>query len=375
LNDSPQGRDSAISLADSQMHTWAAATVKRNRLLVGSSERVAEEPSLATREVVHLGCRALRVRGTSMNALGTFESLGEAFLSAIRRAISTGEANSGRGRANAEVRGLMFELTDPRARLIDSQSRQTNVPFLIGELLWQLNARDDVSSLAYYAPGIGRFSADGKRFTGSAYGARIFGGSPWRVDSQWERVLDCLRADSDTRRAIITIADPDESCSSENADMTCTTTLHFFLRQGHLHLIASMRSNDLMRGLQSDVFLFTMLQEFAAIELGVAMGTYLHVANLAQVYSSDMEWARACAGQDLRSRGRMAPIGDTAIRERLAAVSAAEVRIRTGTDAANEPGPVSLAGWVRVLEGYQRLRAAGQNPKDVDWVGMLTRRG
>jgi thymidylate synthase len=41
-------------------------------------------------------------------------------------------------------------------------------------------------------------------------------------------------------------------------------------------MVCSMRANDLDCGLLSDVFSFTMIQEYAAVQLGLELGTYTH---------------------------------------------------------------------------------------------------
>jgi thymidylate synthase len=45
-----------------------------------------------------------------------------------------------------------------------------------------------------------------------------------------------------------------------------------------------MRSNDLIWGVPYDVFVFTFLQELAAMELQVGLGTYHHFAGSLHIY-------------------------------------------------------------------------------------------
>ena len=67
-------------------------------------------------------------------------------------------------------------------------------------------------------------------------------------------------------------------------DVPCTLTLQFFIRDGKLHQIASMRSSALIFGISYDVPAFTFFQEMFANELNVELGTYVHISNSLHVY-------------------------------------------------------------------------------------------
>jgi thymidylate synthase len=285
-----------------------------------------------------------------MNDLGSFSNLGDAFQAAVRLALTDATRNAGRGTPNRELRMLAFELNAPRARIIDVPARRPNVPFLLAECLWQLARRDDVAMLAHYAPAIGRFSADGRRFTGSAYGDRVFALQEELGESQWDHVLRCLREDPESRRCMIVIADPTEVRTVHNRDVTCTTALHFLVRDRALDLVTTMRSNDLMRGLQSDVFLFTLLQEIAAVQLDISLGTYTHVTNLAQIYESDLEWAHQCARDIVASSGAMNPLPSTELWTAIERTIACEDATRQGHE------PIRggcIPGWMESLMAGQ----------------------
>lgn len=62
------------------------------------------------------------------------------------------------------------------------------------------------------------------------------------------------------------------------------------IREGRLCAVGFMRANDAFRGVVSDVFSFTLIQEVMARELGVEVGTYSHHVGSVHVYDSDVEW-------------------------------------------------------------------------------------
>lgn len=188
-----------------------------------------------------------------------------------------------RGNAAREVIGVGFRLTDPRQRLPYLAARQVNPVFHFAEALWYLAGRRDLEMIGHYAPSISSSSRDGVTIDGSAYGHRIF--SPEAVDgrSPFDRVMALLRRETDSKRGFIPVFTPDELAVEDNPDVACLAGLHFLPRDGRLHMVCSMRANDLDRGLLSDVFSFTMIQEYAAVQLGLDLGTYTHYMGSAHV--------------------------------------------------------------------------------------------
>lgn len=189
---------------------------------------------------------------------------------------------------STEVFGALLELTNPCARLGRSKAR-ARVFSPLGELLWYLSSSDVLDHINYYLDGYDAFSDDGKTLNG-AYGKRIFGEARVRGDAdpqdEWQRVIDLLRTEPGSRNAIIQIYSNVDGAKKvadgkKSKDIPCTCTLHFVIRKEKLQLHVHMRSNDAFLGLPHDVFSFSMLQEIAARELGVKLGTYHHsVASL-----------------------------------------------------------------------------------------------
>jgi thymidylate synthase len=130
--------------------------------------------------------------------------------------------------------------------------------------------------IGYYAPMMRQSSGDGRTLTGTAYGRTLFTTTGRVGRTQWQRVLDLLTKDNDTKRAVLSIFHPDELIIDDNPDVSCTIAAQLLLRDGALHMSCYMRGNDAFMGLPSDVFSFTVLQELAAHQLGVRVGRYSH---------------------------------------------------------------------------------------------------
>lgn len=192
---------------------------------------------------------------------------------------------SPRGMKVKETLGVSFKITDPRRRWIYNSARGFKHQYAIAEALWYMAGNDSTEWISYYAPFWRDISDDGKT-ANSAYGARIFRPHPRIADgrmSQWEWVKSELKRDPDSRRAVIHIKSPIDSLDAVK-DVPCTLALQFMVREGALHLVANMRSSDLILGIANDIPAFTLLQELMALELGLKLGEYIHTSNSLHVY-------------------------------------------------------------------------------------------
>lgn len=229
---------------------------------------------------------AVAASTTGNGSPGYYASFHEAYIDQLRLVFQKPTYfNAPRGQRSRERLAAHFQLRDPRQRVAFIPRRRTNIVFNFAEVLWYLAGRDDLDFIEYYAPSIRCYSMDGRRLTGTAYGPKIFG-QPHR-NCQYNTVIDVLTSDPDSKRAIVQIFDSDELQAPGNIDVSCTLGLQFFLREGALHAQAYMRANDAYRGMVSDVFSFTLIQEYLAGELGAELGSYTHVAGSLHVYRTD----------------------------------------------------------------------------------------
>jgi thymidylate synthase len=199
----------------------------------------------------------------------------------------------GRGKDAWEVTDVTFRLTDPRTRTVYLRARKSNPVFNYAEFLWYLSGRDDLAMIGYYAPRLAGLSPDGTTLTGTAYGPRLFTPTGPDARSQFQRVLDLVVHERDSKRAAMIVMRPDELHDRYNPDVACTLALQLLLRDGRLHMSSYMRGNDAKIGLLCDVFSFTMLQEFAACLLGIEVGVYTHHVGSMHLSILDIDQARA----------------------------------------------------------------------------------
>ena len=194
--------------------------------------------------------------------------------------------NSEKGES-LELMGVILEIENPRARLSRTENR--GKPFsCLGELLWYLSKRKSLEFIGYYIRAYRDLSEDGEIWGG--YGPRLF---DWEGINQFENIVSRLKKKPSTRKAVIQLWDrADLDLDLPHKDVPCTCTFQFFVRDNLLHMLTSMRSNDIYVGFPHDVFCFTMLQEILARTLGLEIGTYKHSVGSLHLYTKNIEGAK-----------------------------------------------------------------------------------
>ena len=110
----------------------------------------------------------------------------------------------------------------------------------------------------------------------------------WNNISQYERVVQMLKDNPNTRQAALSIYDAKEITKYEN-DTPCTYAIQFTIVGQRLNMCVTMRSNDLWYGFCNDQYCFSKLQELVAIELELPIGTYYHFAHNLHLYNNIIE--------------------------------------------------------------------------------------
>jgi thymidylate synthase len=176
---------------------------------------------------------------------------------------------------------------DPRRRYINPTGRRLNLPFAIVELLDILRNKN---------PGLGQFyNKQMVHFinpvTGTYdghYGSRIAGQPGYACEYQHQLYRITSELDrSNSRRAVVTIHNPLFE-NWDGADVCCTLSLQFIKRGNLLHLVTTMRSEDLYLGYCYDTFQFQMLQEIIASIIGCGLGNYYHNVGSLHIYDRDV---------------------------------------------------------------------------------------
>lgn len=219
----------------------------------------------------------------------------DALLRVLANIEDEGDIVVARGQEQREVLSSLTKIERPQERFLVLPGRNNNVFAQIAETAWVLAGRDDLEFLSHYLPRAVDFSDDGKTWR-AAYGPRIrrWGG---KVD-QVARVVDRLREDPYTKRAVISIFDP-ASDFGDTKDVPCNNWLQFIQRDGRLHLHVTVRANDAIWGFSGiNFFEWSVLHEIVARSLGWEVGTLSWYVGTFHVYSRHYNVARRLRSLD-----------------------------------------------------------------------------
>lgn len=187
----------------------------------------------------------------------------------------------------------------PKQRVLFSPLRNANPFFHLMESLWMLAGRNDLAFPMFFNKRFEEYSDD--KFTvHGAYGHR------WRSMfgmDQIAHVVDELKAKPTSRRAVLQMwsalgdlvpIEVQEYNSDKtilvggltSKDVPCNTHAYFEVRQNNLNMTVCNRSNDVIWGAYgANAVHFSILQEYIATQIGVAVGRYIQFSNNFHVYT------------------------------------------------------------------------------------------
>lgn len=199
----------------------------------------------------------------------------------LLQVMNEGSPVVSRGFSCHEIIGktLTWPLNSP---MITLTKRKLNYKFMMSEAAWILSGRNDLDYISRFMKRYANYSDDGIHLAG-AYGPPIIDQLPY--------ILRCLNEDPGTRQAVLTIWRPRPAPS---LDIPCTCVMQFFIRDGFLHMMVSMRSSDAWLGIPYDLFSFSMVAYVVAASLNkaVALGDGYLVMGSSHIYERDLESVR-----------------------------------------------------------------------------------
>lgn len=181
-----------------------------------------------------------------------------------------------------ELRNIKITLHDITENIVSI--RNISPSYLFAEWIWYFKGRNDVKFISKFASKWEDISDDGIT-NNSAYGFLMK--SAYGFD-QIEKIIELLKTDPDSRRAVININIPNEKVI-ETKDEPCTICLQFYIRENKLHCTGMMRSNDIWYGFPYDIAFFTLLQRYIADALHIKYGDYNHFVTSIHAYEKNIK--------------------------------------------------------------------------------------
>ncbi len=168
-----------------------------------------------------------------------------------------------RGDRTYEVVGLRVEITNPLKNMIP------RLPHIPGVTAWQ----DESVLEDYYEREIIGLRPKPDGF------AYVY--ADWIAGPIIERIVAALGENPETRRAIITVGQPNDMLLAE--DPPCLRSIQFLVRDGMLDMITTWRSRDIAGAASANMYGMVRLQEYVARELGVLVGKYVDFSGSAHI--------------------------------------------------------------------------------------------
>ena len=171
---------------------------------------------------------------------------------------------------------VSFTLQDVSNKTVTTPQRKFNEDYAEYEWNWYLKGDRDASEIAERAKIWKKMMVEGTTEVNSNYG--YF----WNKNYQLSRVVQELRTNKETRRAIVVHYDINE-LDRYKYDTPCNDVLNFYIKDDKLHLTVFARSIDLVFGFCNDQYTFAKLMEMVAFQLDIAVGemtwmiTNLHI--------------------------------------------------------------------------------------------------
>jgi thymidylate synthase len=192
-----------------------------------------------------------------------------------------GEYSSPRGQLIKEIQNAIYVLP-PFVRFANFKARKLNINYIKQEFCWYLRGDKFDSSICEHAT-LWKSIMNKDGSFNSNYGQYFFG-----KENQFDRVVNTLALDKDSRRASIMLLTKDHLASDTN-DIPCTYALNFRIRNNTLNMTVHMRSQDCIYGLGNDAPAFSFLHEMVLNALrafypDLAYGNYVHFVDSLHVY-------------------------------------------------------------------------------------------
>lgn len=215
------------------------------------------------------------------------------YRSVLDHVLAHGKKRCSRGLTHYEVVGFQLTMHHPELPLATEVGRGLNNKIAYVEALQLISGESYPNLLSKVSGGSFDRFKNGEVLHG-AYGPRL---RP-QMETLVRRLLD-----SDSRQAVVTVWDPFQDMQ-DRRDLPCTVAMQFMLRDDQLHMITTMRSNDVWLGFPYDVFQFTQLQCTLANVMSVYPGTYVHNVGSMHIYAGDVTksgdvWSRHASSDDI----------------------------------------------------------------------------
>jgi thymidylate synthase len=169
-----------------------------------------------------------------------------------------------------------FTIQDPLDKVIKTPERKFNQDYAEYEWNWYREGNRDAKEIAERAKIWKQMMIPGTTEVNSNYG--YF----WNYNQQLKKVIQDLKLNKETRRAIV-VHYLVQEMDQYKYDTPCNDVLNFYIKDDQLHLTVFARSIDLVFGFCNDQYTFAKLMEHVSQKIDYPVGqmhwfiTNLHI--------------------------------------------------------------------------------------------------
>jgi len=196
-----------------------------------------------------------------------------------------------------EICDVALVIENPLSCLYTNEFRSSQFKYIAAEFLWYFMGRNDVEYISKFAKFWESIKNDDDTVN-SSYGYLLFNNKNEHGVTQYHWALESLTQDKDSRQAVLHFNLPIHQRSG-NRDFVCTMYGIFQIRDNRLNFTVSMRSNDVILGLPTDIAFFAILQSQMLNHLRhnagypeLELGTYTHISNSSHIYERHFDIAK-----------------------------------------------------------------------------------
>lgn len=233
----------------------------------------------------------------------------------------------------------------PYVRFCNFERRKLHVAYIKEEFKWYLKGdRFDSSIIQHAKIWADTINPDGS--INSNYGQYIFGKA-----NQFDKALDSLKKDKDSRRASIMILNK-ENILSDDKDLCCTYCINFRIRKNYLNMTVRMRSQDAILGMGNDVANFSFIHEMMYNALkefypDIRYGIYYHSADSFHIYERHFKMLEEITGMPIVRKESEIVMNDKYIIEECPAINGPnEVKFLRKLDFIDIPEEFKFSKWL-----------------------------
>ena len=100
--------------------------------------------------------------------------------------------------------------------------------------------------------------------------------------NQVYKIIQKLKEQQNTRRAVAVTWNPETD--NNNQHVPCLQYIQFLYRNNRLNMICLFRSEDMLQAFGPNAYGLVRLMEHVSTEVGVPMGTYMHIVTVPHLY-------------------------------------------------------------------------------------------